>query len=102
MVQARTAEVSMFMGKSSAKPAAKKVVAAKKPAFENPFAKKAAPAPAKKAAKKAPVKKANNPFVGGAKKETKASSDGFNFNLEKIPIAGGFITGFNLLRNLPK
>merc|ERR1719330_1466370 len=85
-VSARTAEATIFLGKSSAKPAAKKVVAAKKPAFENPFAKKGAAAPAKKASKKV-VKKA-------------APAEGFN--AEEIPWFGGFVKGFNLLKNLPK
>ena len=115
-VAPRTAAATMFVGKSSSKPAAKKSAvkkAAPKPAFEfeNPFAKKSAPAPAKKsakkvvkktAAKKAPAAKPAfslpaNPFVGGAAKKAE------EFDAEKIPgPIGGFITGFNLLRNLPK
>merc|ERR1719330_75020 len=83
-VSARSAEATMFLGKSSAKPAAKKVVAAKK----------AAVAPAKKASKKvvkkaAPAKKPafENPFVGGASKAAPAEG----FNAEEIPWFGGFV-----------
>merc|ERR1719330_2065895 len=86
-VSARTAEATMFLGKSSAKPAAKKVAAAKKASKK--VVKKAAPA-------KKPA--FENPFVGGASKAAPAEG----FNAEEIPWFGGFVKGFNLLKNLPK
>merc|ERR1711908_115086 len=99
-VAPRTAAATMFVGKSSSKPAAKK--SAVKKAAPKPAKKSAKKVVKKPAAKKAPAAKPAfslpaNPFVGGAAKKAE------EFDAEKIPgPIGGLITGFNLLRNLPK